>query len=819
MRVGSRVQNSGLSIRAPDGFFSPPYRRAVGTSWVHMTCHFLEGVHILDLSDGRSRFCGEVAARLGATVRRADTASGSDEKSEAVFVFLAENATRTGSDGNPRNAASDAACARALRWADVLILGDGEDERRPLGWRLSCASLLNPSLITVSVSDFGHTGPYRDYVNCNLVASALGGHMCWPADGDTPPVSLFGEQAYCSASLFATIGMLLAIIARRKSRMGQKVEVSLHEAAVAVVECSVVNRPDRGASRPQTRVSDAFSFVSCADGYVLVSCDPVSTDVLSELMRQDLGEMDRRCVSQPLDSPFHEPWTEEYRASLGRWAGKFTVKELYELGQLMRLPWAPVFSAEEAANSPQHVERQFLAAHKPDALLSCGSATADGCSIRRLPFIVTGFSGGTFSSSCRDEGALSSEQDAPTLYRHAWHSSSKTDALDNTEAPLRGVRVLDLSRLVAGPYATRMLADHGAEVIKIQSRKAATGGEDNLSPGFAALNRNKLGVTLDMDYPEARAVFLRLVEMSDVVIENFTPRVMTNWGLGYDRLKHANENVIMVRMSAMGQTGPWRDYTGLAPTVHAFSGVAAMTSGESAPASIPFPYADVASALYGVVATLAALRWRDVTGTGCLIDLSEFESVCSLIPADRIRPPEATWDERWLTQAAPGGCFKCSESDKWCALAVFTDCQWNGLCRALGNPPWTEDEKYRTRAGRRDNRQTLNSLVRNWTAAREAPFVMESLQKQHVPCGIVRHPEDLLTDPQLLAEGFLIELNHPIIGPYVSFATPFRLPKASGLPRMMSSPVLGQHNRYVLHDLLGMSDDLIASYTERGVFK
>ena len=198
--------------------------------------------------------------------------------------------------------------------------------------------------------------------------------------------------------------------------------------------------------------------------------------------------------------------------------------------------------------------------------------------------------------------------------------------------PLTGLRVLDFTWMVAGPYATRIFADFGAEVIKVQSKRTARGAESNPTGYFNTWNRNKRGITLDLSHPEAREIVLKLTAKSDVVIENFSPRVMSNWGLDYGKLKEVNPDLIMLSMSAMGQRGPWKDYVAFAPTLHALSGLTHLTSFEKDfPIGLGFAYADIVAGLYAAFAVLAALEYRDRTGQGQYIDLSEYEAICTLM--------------------------------------------------------------------------------------------------------------------------------------------------------------------------------------------
>jgi crotonobetainyl-CoA:carnitine CoA-transferase CaiB-like acyl-CoA transferase len=204
--------------------------------------------------------------------------------------------------------------------------------------------------------------------------------------------------------------------------------------------------------------------------------------------------------------------------------------------------------------------------------------------------------------------------------------------------------------MIAGPYATRILGDFGAEVIKIQPESTAAGAEQNNSYPFGVWNRNKKSVTLDLNRPESKALFLELVARSDVVVENFSPRVMGNWGLDYTRLKRVKPDLVMASISAMGQTGPWRDFVGFAPTFHALSGLISETFGSRRPPDdIEYPYADLLTGLYGALAILAALKFRDRTGEGQHVDLSALEAMCTILGpsfAERPTKPDITVEEQ-----------------------------------------------------------------------------------------------------------------------------------------------------------------------------
>ena len=385
---------------------------------------------------------------------------------------------------------------------------------------------------------------------------------------------------------------------------------------------------------------------------------------------------------------------------------------------------------------------------------------------------------------------------------------------------LHNIRILDFTWVLAGPYATRILADFGAEVIKVQPLMPEA--EDKFSRGYYnTWNRSKLGITLNLNKPEGVAIAKRLVGISDAVVENFSPRVMANWGLDYDSLKEIKPDLIMLSMSAMGNTGPWRDYSGFGPTIQAFSGITCLTSLPGRPPlGLGTSYADHIAGLIACLALLGALEYRQRTGEGQYIDVSQVEAMSSL-SGDAIldytvnaRPVEPVGNSS--TEAAPHGVYRCGGDDRWCAIAVFTDDEWQGFKRALGNPPWTEDKRFATLTGRLENTEELDRLVEGWTSEHTAEEVMALLQEQGVAAGVVQDASDLANDPQLKERGFFIELDHPELGKTISDAAPIRL---SDTPARYTraAPVLGQDNDYVYGELLGMSEGELVGLKEQGV--
>lgn len=388
---------------------------------------------------------------------------------------------------------------------------------------------------------------------------------------------------------------------------------------------------------------------------------------------------------------------------------------------------------------------------------------------------------------------------------------------------LNGVRVLDFTWVLAGPYATRLLGDFGAEVIKVQSKRTAKGAESNNTGYFNTWNRNKRSITLDMSHAEAKKIALNLVKISDVVIENYSPRVMSNWGLDYEKLKEVKSDLIMLSISAMGQTGPWRDFVAFGPTLQAFSGLTYLTSyTQNSLPGVGYAYADFIAGLYAGFAVLAALEYRDRTGQSQYIDLSGYEAICTLIgPAlsdlslnqKDILPKGNRSDH---IPAAPYGCYPCSGNDRWCVIALFKEEEWQSFCQVLGYPAWTKEERFSDLLRRKEHEEELDELIGQWTAQHPPEEIVQLLQKAGVPSGLVQNAEDLAKDPHLLARDFFTKLEHPLLGSTFLDRSPIRF-KDSPKTYRKAAPLLGEDNQYVYMELLGFPEEEFSSYVKRGI--
>ncbi|MDP2952764.1 MAG: CoA transferase, partial [Chloroflexota bacterium] len=353
---------------------------------------------------------------------------------------------------------------------------------------------------------------------------------------------------------------------------------------------------------------------------------------------------------------------------------------------------------------------------------------------------------------------------------------------DQPDDALTGVKVLDFTWVATGPLITQYLADHGAQVVKVESfirpdtgrtSRPFRGGSPGLDRGgmFLCQNSSKLSLALDLGHPQGQALARRLAAWADVVAEAFAPGVMKKWGLTYRELKKSNPSLVYLSTSLQGQTGPHAHQPGYGYHQTALSGFTYFTGRpEGEPQAPAGPYTDYVSPWLGLVAVLAALDGRRRTGRGCYIDLSQFEASLSFL-----REPLLDYLANGREQlrrgnasrcGAPHGIYRCQgdvpsvdsgqalspskDNDRWCAIAVFSQGEWRSFCRVLGNPAWSQEPRFATRKGRMESAQELDRLVEGWTTQRSPEEVMASLQGAGVAAGVVQDCEDLLEkDPQL----------------------------------------------------------------------
>lgn len=399
--------------------------------------------------------------------------------------------------------------------------------------------------------------------------------------------------------------------------------------------------------------------------------------------------------------------------------------------------------------------------------------------------------------------------------------------------PLAGIRVIDLTMVWAGPFGTRMLGDYGAEVIKVESPRQwdllrslgliprTEPRWYNKSAYFNHNNRDKYALALDLADPRGKDVLLRLCAVSDVLVENFRTDVMDNLGLTYEAVRAANPKIIYVSMPGHGKTGPEKDFVAYGSNVEQLAGLVSLSGYEGdEPMKTGFSYGDpmAGTALVGAVAT--ALRQRRQTGEGMYLELAQRENLTMFVGEYLVdysmnrqeRPPIGNRHPVF----APHNCYRCAGDDRWVTIACEGDAQFAALCATIGQPVLAADERFATNEARKANERELDALVEAWTSVRGHYEVMHLLQRAGVPAGAVLTTPELLADPHLRSRRAWVEHTHPDAGTWEMEAPPWKLSRTPGHIRL-PAPGFGQHNSYVLRDLLHLPEEQIAELYAAGI--
>jgi benzylsuccinate CoA-transferase BbsF subunit len=403
-----------------------------------------------------------------------------------------------------------------------------------------------------------------------------------------------------------------------------------------------------------------------------------------------------------------------------------------------------------------------------------------------------------------------------------------------TNKALAGVKVVALELALAGPMTTSILADYGADVIRIESRTRIDwmrqigpfiGGERKSNEGsvcYLVPNAGKLDLSLDLKHHRAMEVLTRLVKWADVVVENFAGGVITRLGLGYEKLRKIKPDIIMLSSSIYGQTGSFAQVPGYGATLTALTGLSHLTGfPDQLPQAPGFAVTDFIAPRINVLAIVAALEYRRRTGKGQYIDASQMETIVPLLTPVlleyEVNGKEASRMGNRSIRAAPHGVYRCKGDDRWCAIAVFSDEQWQRFCKVINNPTWTASSEFSTLTGRVKNTEKLDTLVEEWTVTYTPEEVMELLQNAGIAVGVVQCGQDLDNDPQLKHQNFFQKLDHPGLGDFSYSGMPAQLSKTPY--EIKRAPFLGEHTEYICTQLLGFSDEDFVQLVADGVLE
>ncbi|MBN1176080.1 MAG: CoA transferase [Dehalococcoidales bacterium] len=407
--------------------------------------------------------------------------------------------------------------------------------------------------------------------------------------------------------------------------------------------------------------------------------------------------------------------------------------------------------------------------------------------------------------------------------------------IEKRDGVFSGLTILAFCWAVVGPLTMKFFADHGATVIRVETSKrpctmrSSAPYKDNIpnyNKGgyFNYYNSNILSLSLNMQLPEAREIAKKLAVECDVFMENYTPGNMEKWGLSYEELKKLRPDIIMLRQSGYGSWGPYKNLPAFGMVLVPIAGLPNFIGW---PGKEPLPvgvsaYTDCISPRFATATLIAALDYRKRTGKGQLLDLSQFETALYFISpaildyAVNGREPERIGNSS--PDASPHGVYPCKGDDRWCTIAVNDEDEWASLCRVMGKPELSGDERFSSFDNRKKNEDELNKIIGEWTFQQSAEDVMARLQAAGVPAGVVENTEEVFNDPQLNKRNMYWPMEHSEMGMFTHLGQSFRLSKTPS-KAYSPSPLLGEHTEYVCTKILGMSDEEFIDLMQKGVFE
>jgi crotonobetainyl-CoA:carnitine CoA-transferase CaiB-like acyl-CoA transferase len=756
-------------------------------------------------------YCGKLFIDAGAEVIKVEPPTGDPfrrrapygvdlgGKDPALFRYL--NAGKRSVTAESRSDELEALVASA----DIVI-----DDGVPSHIEIEELRRANPELVVVSITPYGRDNSWERRPATEFTVQAEGGDVGGRGRLSRPPHQAGGRLAEWMTGTYAAVGGLAAAFAARTSGFGEHVDVSMIETSATAFTVShmwLIPRMFPGGMDGPARMVERPAIVPTADGWVgFTTHGRHQFDAFLILIgRTDLLG-DEELATKEGRARRGEEWDRLVaEATKGR-----TTEDLMEHAKALRVPAAPVLDGETVALHPQIKERGVLVSSADhDFLQPLPPYLIDGersAPPRKSP--VLGEANGKIATRTRQR-------------RDEDHQPGSR--------PLDGVRVIDATAWWAGPMAGQLLALLGADVIHVESvsrpdavrtvTPPTPGPWWERSPCFFGNNAGKRGITLDLDDPRGLELMKRLIAKSDVVLENFSPRVFERFGLDWPQVRAANDQAIFARMPAFGLDGPWRDRVGFAQTMEQITGLASATGFPDEPPMMPRGPCDPNAGVHAVFAILLALRRREQTGKGSLVEVPMVESALNLA-AEQVITYSAYGtligrEGNHGPDASPQNVYACREKETWIALAIQDDAQWRALVGVLGAPAWATDPALETVEGRCDRAEAVDAKLEQWFADKDLGEVVERLTEVGVPAGKVTDPRRLDEHPRLLETGFFEFLEIPEAGRQPVPRAPFRFERIEAW-YTRPSPTLGEHNAEVL-DELGLSRSEQDELEEAGV--
>lgn len=765
---------------------------------------------VVDLSDRDGWLAGFLLAQLGAEVILVEPQGGYPRDA----WFEAYNRGK-----RSVFAADDSAVAELAASADVVICN-----RAPMELDiLDQLRASDPSLVTLSLTPFGRSGPKSDWLATDLTLAAASGQMSVTGDADRPPVRTSLPQAWMHACCEGVVGVLVALHERARSGLGQDVDASVQSSMLGAALPSVLNPPSGLPTATRSGGGVVLGTLQirwvypASDGHVVVSLafgpmiGPFTRRLIEWMHEEGMATDDtfgRDYVEFALMLQSGEYTLDEFSSIMDEIEAFTATKskaELAEAASARSLLIVPVFDLDDVLDNPQLEARGYW--DTADGVRHPGPMVK--ASATPLPTLGPAPKAGQHQSQFVGV-SLPSLVPVP----------APTDNSPSSR-PLEGLKVLDLAWVAAMPLATRILAHWGATVVRIESEhrpdvlRAALGHRDDIPEQenaimWHAANAGKMGVALNLAVPEAREVVRDLVPWADVVTESFTPGTMASLGFGYEDLREINPSIVMLSSCVMGQTGPMAGFAGFGNLAAAVAGFFDLTGWpDRAPAGPYMAYTDFTSPRLSVMAILAAIDHQHRTGEGQYLDFSQIEAATHfLTPAllDRQR------HETKLTRAGnhdpdicPHSVYPAAGEDRWIAVVCETDEQWQALAHEMRR----DDLGELSLAERLEQRDLIDGEVAGWTQIQEAAGLTSRLQAHGVPAHLVSQASDTWTDPQLTGRGQFIWVDHPTAKTVPVDNPPHLLSRSPG-SYQWAGPTYGQHTYDVLQGILGYDADKIA---------
>ncbi|WP_322859047.1 CoA transferase [Mycobacterium europaeum] len=775
----------------------------------------LRDLRVVEISDRiAGDYCGKLLADAGAEVckvepRQGDwlrrySATGSvigDGASSPFFAYL-----NSGKRSTTHPAASKRLSA-LLAAADVVLVTAGRARAAALGvdpQRLLAAS---PGAVIVTISDFGWTGPYADRAASEFTLQAWAGSPGFRGDPAGPPISIGGDLGEYMGGVYAAFGALAVRRRVERGGPGEHLDLSMLE-AITAMQSSEWLHSQLLRVPPIRRTLEVPSIEPAKDGYVGITM-VTGQQWLDFVAMVECPQLEE--IEQLRFQIGRWAYRDLIREQIRPWLAERTVEEIVELGQLFRLPIAALGNGSTIRDM-EYVTQRGAFVRNPA-----------GFHQPRPPWLMSACAPAPTGATPALGGA---NDETP------WPPRTPGEGPAPRTLPLAGVRIVDLTAFWAGPAATHLLAAFGADVVKVESIQRPdgirySGGmrtdvDDWWEYGwvFHAMNTNKRSVTLDLGSEDGRRLFTELAAGADVVIENFSPRVMDHFGLTADMLLNVNPELVVARMPAFGLDGPWRDRVGFAPTMEQIAGLAWVTGLPDAPPVTPRGACDPLAGVHAAFAVLAALNFADRTGSGQLVELPMLETVLN---ATAIQAIESEVFGVTLTRRGNRGhgdaiqnIYRCAGQDNWIAVTVRDDRQWRALVELMGRPAWC-DEELSTVAARRHRADDVDRRLAEWFADLPLDATVEQLAGAGIPAAPVVSPSLVTDNPQLRHRGFLQTLHHPSTGAGLYPCPPFARLAGQDNWLLRPPPRLGEHNEDVLRDRCGLTDDELTRLATSGV--